>query len=149
MTTVIRQATEADIDLITQFDATDDKTVFSKKQGGPFITALIAAGAAYIAIVDNAPAGYARVDYLWPERVPLLSWLYVKEEFRGTGLANAIREYVFTSVQAKGYEAILRSACTERPHMIDSLKSQCQPAGSLTFLNGVIEYFFWHKFPKD
>ncbi len=149
LTTLIRQANKADIDIVTEFDATDEKTVFGKKKGGSFISGLIETESAYIALVDNIPVGYARVDFIWPERVPLLSWLYIKEELRGKGLGNKIREYVFNSIQAKGYEAILRSACTERPHMIESLKSTCQPAGSLTFLNGVVEYFFWQKFTKN
>lgn len=142
---VIRQVTIDDLDAVLRFDATDDKTAFSQKKGGDFIAGLILSGSAFVAFVDNVPAAYARIDYLWPERVPLLSWLFVVTEHRGTGLADSMRQHVFDHVAKMGYEAMLRSACTERPHMIDALNKTCLPAGSLTFLNGTVEQFFWHR----
>lgn len=141
----LRLATLEDLEAVSKFDATDHMTAFPQKSGDDFLIGLINSASAYIALIDDKAVGYARVDYIWPERVPLLSWLYVDENNRGIGVADLLRAYVFDAIKGKGYEAILRSACTERPHMVKKLQEKCAPAGSLTFLNGTVEHFFWHK----
>ena len=120
-------------------------TAFPQRRGGEFLIGLIQSASAYIALIDDEAVGYARVDYIWPERVPLLSWLYVDENNRGRGIGDLLRKHVFETIKGQGYEAILRSACTERPHMVKALQEECAPAGSLTFLNGTVEHFFWHE----
>lgn len=55
-----------------------------------------------------------------------------------------LREFVFNSLRSESFTSLLRSACTERPQMIDRLMAEgLKPCGKLTFETGTDEIFFW------
>ena len=105
----------------------------------------IVAGDVYLALDRADVVGSARVDSLWPEQCPLLSCLYIEPAYRKMALSDQLRQFVYQSLKAEGSTSLLRSACTERPHMVSRLRAEgLQEAGRLKFLNGVEEIFFWH-----
>ena len=140
----IRRATRADLAAVLSFDSTDEHMARAPVNATRRLAGRIEAGDAFLAFADDNPVGYARVDSLWPEMCPLLSWLFVVPAFRKTGLADQLRQFVFAEFKREGFTSLLRSACTDRPHMIQALRNAgLTECGLLRFETGGTEVFFW------
>ncbi len=141
---IVRKATVQDIEVVKELDDTDTETCFQVATDEAHYRTLCEAGRAYLAFDGEMPIGYSRVDKIWPERVPLLSWIYVIPERRNARVGAALMEAVSTDLREQGYSTMLLSACTKRPEMIERFRRKgLHEAGRLTFPNGTDEVFFW------
>lgn len=144
----IRPASLADVATVAAFDKTDDKAFFKQKTNDAFYDVLIAQQSVLLAYLGDKPVGSMRWDFIWPERLPLLSWLYVLPEHRGSAVAERLFFAALTSIQKQGYDYLLVSACDARLDIINKLKSEgLMQAGELTFPDGSREVFFWIHLP--
>lgn len=141
---IVRKASVKDVEIVKRLDDTDTETCFHVTADEAHYLTLCEAGRAYLAFDGEVPIGYLRVDKIWPERVPLLSWIYVIPERRGKRVGAALMEAVSADLRNQGYSMMLLSACTKRPEMIVKFRGKgLHEAGRLTFPNGTDEIFFW------
>jgi ribosomal protein S18 acetylase RimI-like enzyme len=75
--------------------------------------------------VDGAgkPVGYIRFDHLWPMMMPSLGWVYVKPEWRGSGVMAALYQTSIDLMIERGYRKILLSTQANRTDVADLFKS--------------------------
>jgi N-acetylglutamate synthase-like GNAT family acetyltransferase len=141
----VRKATISDIEHVQKFDSTDDETCFQVPGSQAYYKTLCSSENIYLAFdLLDTPIGYIRVDKIWPERVPLLSWVYVTPTWRNKRVGAALVERAKKDLQMEGYETVLMSACTRRPNMIEYFRNKgLIEAGKLVFPNGTEEIFFW------
>lgn len=101
--------------------------------------------------LSNSPSsvksGLLEIAYLWPEKAPFISWLYIEPEYRGQKIAKSLINKAKNHLKSKGYTHFYRSACSDRPSQIEYLKSikGAVPAGQLLFPDSSVEYFFLFK----
>jgi hypothetical protein len=87
-----------------------------------------------------------RLDRLWPEATPLVSWAAVVGGHRGEGLLELLWEAAEAHLRSRGYRHVLHSCCSERAWMARRfLDAGMQPAGHLDFPSGSREFFFWKE----
>ncbi len=95
---------------------------------------------------DDKPCALLEISYLWPERAPFLSWLYVEPQYRNINLSEELIEAAEKYLKQMQFSHYVRSACSLRPLRIEHLKKIGGiEAGSLIFPDKSIEYFFWFE----
>lgn len=140
----VRYATHDDLDIVIKFDAMDDKSFFKLKTDPQVYEALILQKSILLAFVGEEAIASLRWDFIWPERVPLLSWLYVVEEYRNRRIGEKLLFVARRNIREMGYDRVLLSACDERPEMIAMMRNnRMEEAGQIKFPDGSNEIFFW------
>lgn len=142
---IVRFAEKDDLETVMRFDSMDDHSFFKPPPAINFYESLIHQQSVLLACCDDDKViASLRWDFLWPERVPLLSWLYVLPEYRNMRIGEKLLFVARRNIRQMGYDRILLSACDERPEMIAMMRNnRMMEAGSIKFPDGSNEFFFW------
>ena len=87
--TEIRQAQESDVSDICSFDQISQP----EEPRREFVSASVASGLAWVAVVDGAVAGYAVLEYSFYSQ-GFISMLYIHSDHRRNGLGSALLSHL-------------------------------------------------------
>ncbi len=72
---------------------------------------------------DNKAVGYIRIDHLWPMMMPTLSWIYVKPDWRETGIMAGLYQSFMDIMLERGHRKFMMSTTTNRPNIMDLFRT--------------------------
>lgn len=136
----VRPATVDDLTICLEFERKDQfgrHTAFDEQ----ILKASISCGSVFLAERGKSVIGYASLNFLYPSRLPLLSWWYVEPTFQGRGVGSLLLRAVDNHLAAWGFDRMLISAC--RPLEIDRHRAaQLEEIGALRLGPNELEHFF-------
>jgi hypothetical protein len=99
-----------------------------------------------IAEINNVIIGVGVIDKIFPEALPLLSWGFVKEEYRNLHIWKGIKSFIKNNLKNENYTVLLHSAHPNRSQIIKSFESQgFIKAGEIIYPDNTTEHFYWEK----
>jgi GNAT superfamily N-acetyltransferase len=143
----VRQAQLTDAQTCLSFERKDEFGTETKIDD-IFIKAQISIGASFIAECNGAAVGYASLNFLYAARKPMLSWWYVEEAYRKSGIGTKLLAEVERYLCSLGFKTLLISACRANEvarHRAAGLKE----LGMIHLGENENEYFFAKEiFPR-
>lgn len=130
----VRAATESDLGFVSQDGYLPDPVVERK----------VRVGDVFIALRDNEPVGYLRLEWLW-SKVPYIELVRVLEPHRRAGVGRALLAHVEAEALDQGHSALYSSSQADEPEpQAWHRRMGFVECGLLTGLNegGVGEVFF-------
>ena len=90
--------------------------------------------------IEDKICGMICWDYIFYNTVPLVSWLYIKKDYRNKNYANLLTSTLYDLLRKKGYKRLLYS-------IHESVKdpSSINPHGYLEWPDNTKEIFYWMK----
>jgi GNAT superfamily N-acetyltransferase len=137
----VRYAKWADRAFVGQDHYIPEKSLRRKIQAGEII----------IALKNDEPAGYLRLDYLW-SMVPYIALIWVERKFRQKGCGKALLNFVEITLKEQGHALLFSSS------QVDEAEPQAwhrhmgfEECGVINGINegGIGEIFFRKKLKED
>lgn len=93
---------------------------------------------------DGKSVGYIRIDHLWPMMMPTLGWVYVKPDWRSSGIMAGLYQSITELMLERGHRKFMLSAQNNRTDIMDLFRSiGLRECGRLNaHENGVAEVFY-------
>jgi len=130
----VRTATESDLNFVSQDGYLPD----------PIMKRKVGDGDVYVALRDDEPVGYLRLEWLW-SKYPYIELIFVLESHRRAGVGRALLTHVEAGAARRGHAALYSSSQADEPEpQAWHCRRGFEECGTLTGLNegGVGEVFF-------
>lgn len=72
---------------------------------------------------DNKPIGYLRIDHLWPMMMPTLGWVYVKPDWRESGVMAGLYQSILDLLLERGHRKFMMSTQSTRSNVMELFRS--------------------------
>lgn len=90
--------------------------------------------------IEDKISGIICWDYIFYNTVPLVSWLYIKKDYRNKNYSNLLTSTLYDILRKKGYKRLLYSI-----HDTVQDPSSISPHGYLEWPDKTKETFYWMK----
>lgn len=131
---IVRAATESDLGFVSQDGYLPD----------PIVRRKVGDGDVYVALRDDEPVGYLRLEWLW-SKLPYIELIFVLEPHRRAGVGWALLAHVEAEAASRGHAALYSSSqADEQEPQAWHRQRGFEECGLLAGLNegGVGEVFF-------
>jgi len=141
----VRPATDSDLEDCIWLDRQESLTPADGARHRAVIASRIASGDIVLATDDeNKPVGYIRFDLLWPMLLPTLGWVYVKPDWRSSGIMAGLYQAGLDLLHERGHQRFMMSTQSNRQTVMDLFRTMgLQECGRLSVhADGVSEVFY-------
>ena len=90
--------------------------------------------------IEDKVCGIICWDYIWMYTVPLVTWLYIKQDYRNNNYTNLLTSALYNVLRQKGYKRLLYGI-----HETVQDPSSISPHGYLEWPDKTKETFYWMK----
>lgn len=90
--------------------------------------------------IEDKVCGIICWDYIWMYTVPLVTWLYIKQDYRNNNYTNLLTSALYNVLRQKGYKRLLYGI-----HETVEDPSSISPHGYLEWPDKTKETFYWMK----
>ncbi len=120
----VRPATIEDLDNCIWFDRQESILPAHDERHRQMVEARIFTGDIMVAEGDGGElAGYLRMDHLWPMMMPTLGWVYVKPDWRESGIMAGLFQGVIDALIERGHRRYMMSTQSNRQNVMDLFRA--------------------------